>query len=95
MEFSEGSVKPLSEKLTAKSRRAKIKLTLYPGFGVNDAGSHGFKNMQNFEAVIHYLLHLEMRINLKQNFLQVSFICAVYVWNFIRLLKRIDLKSTW
>ena len=28
MEFLEGSVKPLSEKLTAKSRRAKIKLTL-------------------------------------------------------------------
>ena len=52
----EGSVKPLSEKLTAKSR--------------------------------------QMRINLKHNFLQVSFICPVYVWNF-RLLKRIDLKSTW
>ena len=28
MEFLEGSVKPLSEKLTAKSRRAKIKLSL-------------------------------------------------------------------
>ena len=27
-----------------------------------------------------------MRIDLKQNFLQVSFICPVYVWNF-RLLK--------
>ena len=35
-----------------------------------------------------------MRINLKQNFLQVSFICPVYVWNF-RHLKRIDFKSTW
>ena len=34
-----------------------------------------------------------MRINLKQNFLQVSFICQVNVWNF-RLLKCIDLKST-
>ena len=45
MEFLEGSVKPLSEKLTAKSHRAKSIC-----FGVNDAGSHGFKNLQNFEA---------------------------------------------
>ena len=51
MEFLEGSVKPLSEKLTAKSRRAKIKLTLL--ISMNNAGSHGFKNMQNFEALIH------------------------------------------
>ena len=49
MEFLEASVKPLSEKLTAKSRRAKINLR----FSVNNAGSQGFKNMQNFEALIH------------------------------------------
>ena len=48
MEFLEGSVKPLSEKLTPKSRRAKIKLT-----NMNNAGSHGFRNMQKFEALIH------------------------------------------
>ena len=50
MEFLEGSVKPLSEKLTAKSRDG-LKLNLR--FSVNNAGSHGFKNMQNFEALIH------------------------------------------
>ena len=44
--MTEGSVRPLSEKLTAKSRRAKIKLAP----SVNNTGSHGFKNVQNFEA---------------------------------------------
>ena len=76
MEFLEGSVKPLSENLTAKSRQTKIHTYALACFSVNNAGSHGFKNMQNFEA----LIHLKMRINLKQNFLQVSFICPVYVW---------------
>ena len=33
-----------------------------------------------------------MRINLKQNFLRVSFVCPVYVWNF-RFLKRTVLRK--
>ena len=49
MEFLEGSVKPPSEKLTAKGVRLKLNLR----FSVNNAGSHGFKNMQNFEALIN------------------------------------------
>ena len=49
MEFLEGSVKPLSEKLTAKTVGLKFNLR----FSVNNAGSHGFNNMQNLEALIH------------------------------------------
>ena len=46
MELLEGSVKPLSEKLTAKT--VGLKLNFH--FSVNNAGSHSFKNVQNFEA---------------------------------------------
>ena len=47
MEFLEGSVKPLSEKLTAK-KPSGLKINL--PFSVNNAESHGFKNVHNFEA---------------------------------------------
>ena len=46
MEFLEGLVKPLSKKLTAKAVRLKLNLR----FSMNNAGSFGFENVQNFEA---------------------------------------------